>query len=242
MHEDEELLERVRALRAGGSGPKQIARALGLRPGQASGLLRKVAEAEQAGATPERRSVAGCWVNAGWSLDLDLSAAQQWAADDDTAATAHEGTSGFAQVLLARQERASKVTVCGFLVDVHCLGVKNVTGPVTMGVGSLDAYRRSYYQAFERPPLSIGVDQAQRIVHGAVRYARALGFEPAPDFQAAATYLGEPGEEVPVIGFGRQGLPFYVNGPYDDTRKILSTLERTRGQGNYHYLLQSGPM
>jgi hypothetical protein len=62
--EDTELLERVRALRAAGSGPKQVARALGLRPGQAQALLRRAAEAEQSVA-PGARPVVGCWVNPG---------------------------------------------------------------------------------------------------------------------------------------------------------------------------------
>jgi hypothetical protein len=41
----EELLIRVRAWRERGSTPKQIAKALGLRPAQATALVRQVAEA-----------------------------------------------------------------------------------------------------------------------------------------------------------------------------------------------------
>ena len=44
------------------------------------------------------------------------------------------------------------------------------------------------------------------------------------------------------IGFGRQGEPFYINGPRDDARKIVGTLEHTRGAGNYHYVLGTGPL
>jgi hypothetical protein len=149
---------------------------------------------------------------------------------------------GFAQVLVARQGRASRVTVAGVLVDVYCLGVKNVIEPHTMGEGSLQAHRRTYYQAFEEPALPIGIEQAQAIVYGAVAYARGLGFEPAPGFTEAADVLGEPAGELPKIGFGRDGLPFYFNGPRDDARAVLATLERTQGAGNYHYVLASGPM
>jgi hypothetical protein len=59
--------------------------------------------------------------------------------------------------LLARRERASRVTVCGFLVDVYCLGVKNVTGPEVMGAGSLQAYARSC----STPMLSGGRSKAE---------------------------------------------------------------------------------
>jgi hypothetical protein len=145
-------------------------------------------------------------------------------------------------VLVARRERASRVTVVGLLVDVHCLGVKSVVEPHTMGVGSLEAHRRLYYQAFEEPSLPIGIEQAQAIVYGAVCYARDLGFEPAPGFAEAAEVLGEPVEELPAIGFGNEGMPFYRNGPHDDAREVLATLERTCGAGEYHYVLSSGPM
>ena len=46
-----QLLERVRALRATGRSPKQIARALGLRPAQVTPLVRLVAAEDRAGST-----------------------------------------------------------------------------------------------------------------------------------------------------------------------------------------------
>lgn len=232
---NDELLARVREMRERGSAPKQIAKALGLRPAQATALVRRVAEAAQAHTASDERPVVGCWVNAGWSAGLDLAGAPDWAETDPLGQEPDADTGGFAQVLLARQERASRVTVTGFLVDVYCLGVKNVTEPEVMGSGSLDAYVPVYYSAFDHPPLSIGVEQAQRIVHGGVDYARSLGFEPAPGFADTAVHLGAPTPDLPSIGFGRDGKPFYFSGPYDDPRKVIQTLERTCGPDNYHY-------
>ncbi|MEU3282521.1 hypothetical protein [Streptomyces antibioticus] len=235
-NQDEELLARVREMRERGSGPKQIARALGLRPAQATALVRRVAEAAQAHTAPDERTVVGCWVNVGWSAGLGMAEAPDWAAADRLGGDPDSEAGGFAQVLLARQERASKVTVTGFLVDVYCLGVKNVTGPEVMGSGSLTSYVPTYYSAFDHPPLSIGVEQAQAIVHDAVAYARSLGFEPTADFADAAVHLGAPPDDRPAIGFGKDGKPFYFSGPYDDPRKVVQTLERTCGTGNYHYV------
>ncbi|MGW7002268.1 hypothetical protein ACWGCW_05395 [Streptomyces sp. NPDC054933] len=232
----EELLVRVRELRERGSTPKQIAKALGLRPAQATALVRRVAEAAQAHTAPDERPVAGCWVNAGWSAGLGLAGAPGWAAADPFGQEPDPDTGGFAQILLARRERGSRVTVTGFLVDVYCLGVKNVTGPEVMGSGSLTTYVPTYYSAFNHPPLPIRVEQAQTIVHGAVAYARGLGFEPSADFTDAAAHLGTPPGDRPTIGFGRDGKPFYFSGPYDDPRKVVQTLERARGTGNYHYV------
>ena len=233
---DEELLARVREMRERGSAPKQIAKALGLRPAQATALVRRVAEAAQAHTPPDERPVVGCWVNAGWSAGLDMTGAPDWAVADPIGQEPDPDTDGFAQILLARQERASRVTVTGFLVDVYCLGVKNVTNPEVMGSGSLTTYVPMYYSAFAHPPLSISVEQAQTIVRDAVTYAGGLGFEPAPGFTDAAVHLGTPRGDRPTIGFGRDGKPFYFSGPNDDPRKVVQTLQRTCGTGNYHYV------
>ncbi|WP_338671691.1 hypothetical protein V1460_01715 [Streptomyces sp. SCSIO 30461] len=233
---DEELLARVTELRERGRAPKQIARALGLRPAQAAALVRQAAAAAQANITPDERPVVGCWVNAGWSAGLDMAGATAWAEVDPLGQEPEPDRGGFAQILLARQERASRVTVTGFLVDVYCLGVKNVTDPEVMGSGSLTTYVPTYYSAFDHRPLPIGVEQAQTIVHDAVVYARSLGFEPASGFTDAAVHLGSPPCDRPAIGFGRDGKPFYFSGPYDNPRNVLQTLERTCGPGNYDYV------
>lgn len=82
---DEELLARVREMRERGSAPKQIAKALGLRPAQATALVRRVAEAALGNIAPDERPVVGCWVNAGWSAGLGMAKAPDWAAADPSA-------------------------------------------------------------------------------------------------------------------------------------------------------------
>ena len=42
------------------------------------------------------------------------------------------GTDGLVAVLVARKHRHGKVSVCGYLADVYCLGVKNALGPEIM--------------------------------------------------------------------------------------------------------------
>jgi hypothetical protein len=56
---DSQLLERVRALRATGRSPKQIARALGLRPAQVTPLVRLVAAEDRAALPSPSWSAAG---------------------------------------------------------------------------------------------------------------------------------------------------------------------------------------
>ena len=40
--------------------------------------------------------------------------------------------------------------------------------------------------------------------------------------------------------FGRDGVPFYLSGPYDNPRSVVRTLARTCGEGNYHYVVGVG--
>jgi len=58
---DDEHLERVRLLREQGRSPKEIARILGIRPAEASRLVRAAAVLAQA-AVPEQALV-GCWIS-----------------------------------------------------------------------------------------------------------------------------------------------------------------------------------
>ncbi len=71
---------------------------------------------------------------------------------------------------------------------------------------------------FDEPSVPVPVELAQHVVHGAVAYARSLGFEPPGDFTPAVAYLGTPTGPTP-IRFGRDGSPFYISGPYDNPRR-----------------------
>jgi hypothetical protein len=233
---DDALLAQVRLMRERGSSPKQIAKALGLRPAAVAPLVRQVAAIAQSHDDPADRVLLGCWISPGWSAGLGLDEAPAaWAALDPVGA-GEPATGGLANVLIVRQERASRVTACGFLADVYCLGVKNAVGPVPMGSGAVEEFRREFFSAFDDLPVAVPLELAQAVVHGAVAYARGLGFEPHPDFDAAVPYLGTPGGPSP-IRFGRDGQPFYVSGPYDTPRAVVDTLEATVGAGNYHYMV-----
>ncbi len=233
---DDALLAQVRLMRERGSSPKQIAKALGLRPAAVAPLVRQVAAIAQSHDDPADRVLLGCWISPGWSAGLGLEAAPAaWAALDPVGA-GEPASGGLANVLIVRQERASRVTACGFLADVYCLGVKNAVGPVPMGSGAIEDFSRKFFSAFDDPPVAVPLDLAQAVVHGAVAYARTLGFEPHPDFDAAMPYLGTLAGPSP-IRFGRDGKPFYVSGPYDTPRAVVDTLEATVGAGNYHYMV-----
>jgi hypothetical protein len=227
-----ELIERVRELRERGSTPKEIARALGLSPAAVTPLIRAVATAKPKGDDP----LAGCWVNQGWAAGLTVTGHPEWPGVD---ATAESDGSGLASILIAR-DRGSTVSVCGYLVDVWCLGVKDALGPKSVDRRKLPGYRDWYFRSYEQPPLAVPIELARQLVFGAVAYAHELGFEPHPDFAACAGHLGTWSGSSDIT-FGRDGKPTYIQGPHDDAGRIIKTLRRSVGDGNFDYLTQIAP-
>jgi hypothetical protein len=232
---DADRLERVRELRAAGRSPKEIARALGVRPSVAAQLVREVAR-QAAEAAPEP-AVVGCWVSEGWSAGLTVAGDHDW-----PDRSREDGESGLAMVAVARRHKPQRVSVCGYLVDTYCLGVKNALGPEIMNERDLPAFLGRYYSAIQpdTPAIEAPLELARHLVWGAVDYARGLGFEPHPDFAATAGHLGS-WDEKSAITFGRDGRPFFVQGPHDNPRAVIRTLTASVGEGNFDVLL-GGPV
>jgi hypothetical protein len=220
-----DLFERVRTLRIHGRTPKQIARTLGVPSARVAPLIRTVA-AENEAHVPAAE-VVECWVSTGWSIGLTVSDHLDW---PDIEADA-DGPSGVACVLVARRASRRQLSVCGYLVDVFCLGVKNALGPRVMPERDLLKFRLLFFSAYPAAPLAAPFEMAQHLVFGAVEHARGLGFQPHPDFDAAPDHLGQwTGSSA--ITFGNDGSPYYVEGPYDNAGHVLATLRRTVGPDN----------
>src|SRR5207248_2053653 len=143
---------------------------------------------------------------------------------------------GLVSVLVARRHRCNSVSVSGYLVDVYCLGVKDVLGPKVMNDVDLRAFVGTYFHLYEAPPLAVPIEMARELVWGAVAYARDLGFEPHRDFEDTAGHLGA-WKPTGVVEFGREGKPYFVQGVRDNSTLILRTLERSVGEGNFHFLV-----
>jgi hypothetical protein len=239
--EHEELLEAVRGLRRRRYSPAEIARVLSLSKADAARLVRIVAcerdsasSVTGAAATNDRalESQIRCWVSPGWRHGLRIEGHGDW--PDDTGAPAEASDSGVALVLVAAPDGHQRLSVCSYLVDTWCLGVKNVLGPKRMARRDFEALKRVYFAQWGSPGIPIPVELAKHLVLGAVEYARRLGFEPPRDFRRARGLLGAWAGPS-AITFGRDGKPYYINGPYEDPERVLATLERTVGRGGFHY-------
>ena len=243
---DEELLDRVRVLRERRFTPGEIARALGVGKAEAARLVRVVAsqrDSHAASAVPG--SVSGdpgarqvrCWVSPDWHFGLRVDGHSDWLRDAGAPTGGADG--GLAMVLIAEPRRRDRLSVCGYLVDTWCLGVKNALGPRSMGANEFVAFKHDYFEPWGSECISIPLELAQHLVFGAVDFARGLGFEPHRDFRRARRALGA-WNRPSAITFGLDGEAVYVNGPYDDEERVLATLERTVGCGGYHSTVSPG--
>ncbi len=232
-----DISPRVIELRARGLTPKEIAKTLGVRRSEIEPLIR--AHAEKASSAMELR-VLGCWTSPGWSSGLRWDGHPEWrdgAYDEGREDGGSEaGLPRLASVLVARENRYGKVSVCGYLIDAHCLGVKDAIGPRIMDRVELRQFVSRYFSVYDGNPKEASLELAQALVLGALEFARGLGFEPHPDFEACRGHLGDWAGPS-AIKFGFHGRPYFIPGPKDDVVAIRRTLERTVGRGNFECLL-----
>ena len=158
----------------------------------------------------------GCWINQDWAEPRSLN-----------------------QLIMARKNASGTVAAALFLIDLGCLGLKNAN---TRGFESEDGFNNELLgivaETQEMQPCSL--DFAAKMIQTAIAYAKGLGFEAHKDARKAMRLLGETHpenclEQIPTGG--EDGRPFFINGPYDNVSRIMNTLNRTVGEGNYKFMI-----
>jgi hypothetical protein len=145
---------------------------------------------------------------------------------------------GLARVVVARQQADDRVLYGVYLVDYYCLGVKDCLWKADV----------SFSTFHKRLPQMVGTPErcepslAHQLIYGAINYAQRWGFQPHADFKAASQIL-EPRGSLPEkhdIEYGNDGKPFFIAGPYDNSRWVINKLVETAGEGNFDYLMPLG--
>ena len=218
-----EQLAEIQRLRDRQVNPKQIARKLSLRPAEVKAAIQDIAAAQSA--KGELAPVERCSVNSGM-VDALFNPTQ----------TKDSETLGLGNVMVVRNERGRLVASI-FLVDYYCLGVKNAMIKKFNNINQLNNIQDTVFAQFDEAVVEVSLAQAKAIVFGAEDYARSLGLAPHKDYEKAKQQLGERPETLPELTFGRNGKPFYFQGPYDNSEKIIATLNKSVGEGNYDWTM-----
>lgn len=152
------------------------------------------------------------------------------------------------QVFVARQRQQGDLLVGFFLVDRWCLGVKDAFYKVNLSIFEyeemVESMDNNIKESYGPATAFVKCDPqlAFNLIYGAVEYAEDLGFAPAKEF-AIVEYILDDVDEVEYmeIEFGKDGQPFYEYFLDDNVEKILATLEKNVGKGNYGYTIGIDP-
>lgn len=147
---------------------------------------------------------------------------------------------GMANLLVSRELSSGSVAFVAFLVDMYCLGVKDVT----WGVVSRARYDWQVYGRIFRDHKieNLQPEYARKLIEGAVDYARDLGFAPHDDYEKARLIFGGIDASAchdPIV-YGNDGKPLFIAGPYDGParcRHIMQVLTDRCGPEGFHYLM-----
>ncbi|MEI6044843.1 MAG: hypothetical protein WCS37_10860 [Chloroflexota bacterium] len=146
------------------------------------------------------------------------------------------------QILIAKQSPAGKIVAGAFLVDLGCLGLKNV---LTTNFSSWLKYSENLREEIMESQAMVSADPnlAAKIIRDSILYAKKYGFNPHPDFNEAVSLLvgTDPDASEVTVPLGKNGKPFFVAGPYDKADQIIAKLTKTAGPGNFHYMIMGEP-
>jgi hypothetical protein len=161
-----------------------------------------------------------------WPVVQALVGAQLWA-------------EGIGYLTIARQESEGGLIFAVFLVDVYCLGVKNAFWRAGTQEDLTDLIRQLEKRQRMR---AIAPACLAKIVTGAVEYAQTFGFPPHPDYRHAGMLLAgiDPATCPEEFTFGRDGKPFYIQGPNETPEQAVAIMQRIEKAGGHFLIVMPG--
>jgi hypothetical protein len=134
---------------------------------------------------------------------------------------------GMGTLVLARGATPHHVALSSFLIDVFCLGIKDV---MFESVESEDF--EMYMDATDAASPMVPVDPsyARKLMRDLAAWSQSIGFAPHRDFAAVERTFGDVRANASdaVFRFGRDGKPVYIPGPSDTVPLIRRRIEQLR--------------
>src|SRR5829696_6389157 len=190
-----------------------------------------------AGPSPPRSKLAcerkpvGCWMSPGGAR-AHRKGHPDWPDVDAADVEAF----GLVSVLVTRQERSGRVRLCGWLVDVYCLG-KRRGRPMRHGRTPAADFRSLFFAAYQARPIAAPLELAQQLVFGAVEYARALGSGQPAALRRPPTKLRSWAARAPSASGATASL--LRPGSARQRRRRAADAGASVGRGNFTFLVQA---
>jgi len=114
---------------------------------------------------------------------------------------------GKAAIYVSRIRPSGNVAMAGFMVDLYCLGVKDVFFNHNMLAEDFDDIPNRYASLMLE---EVDYNVAHNLIYGAIDFAQEAGINPHKDFRIAQYVLEEDSEDVPLMDFefGYEGKYF----------------------------------
>lgn len=147
---------------------------------------------------------------------------------------------GLASLMVSRRHSNGHLTVGNYLIDLKCLGVKDVGYNFNISEPDFNNILRKMQSMMD--VIEISYTLAHNIIYAGLEFAEEYGFKPHRDFTQVAQYiLEEDTEDIELMDIecGKDGKPFYISGPYDtevQKRAILANLVKNAGPGNFNFI------
>jgi hypothetical protein len=126
---------------------------------------------------------------------------------------------GLGYVIVARELPSGLLGCAYFLVDVFCLGVKDV---FYTEIGPTELRSRLAEQEDVQSFIDIDPAYARKLIRDAAAYAAGFGLPAAKDTPVIETIFGDVDADscTETFTFGKDGRPFFMPGPNDTPARI----------------------
>lgn len=134
---------------------------------------------------------------------------------------------GIGTLILARGSSEHSVTVGSFLIDVFCLGIKDVM------FRSLDREEFETYVDMmdaSSPLVPVEPSYARKLLRDLAQWSQSIGLAPHRDFAVVEPLFGEVRADASnaVFSFGCDGKPLYIPGPSESPSVVRRRIEHLR--------------
>ena len=144
---------------------------------------------------------------------------------------------GMGTLVLARGATHHHLAVSSFLIDVFCLGIKDVmfesleSEVFAMYMDSTDA---------GSPMVSVDPSYARKLLRDLAAWSQSIGFAPHRDFAAVERMFGDVSADASdaIFRFGRDGKPVYIPGPSETApliRRRIGQLQKYLGDDGFGF-------
>ena len=132
---------------------------------------------------------------------------------------------GMGTLVLARGATPYHIELSAFLIDVFCLGIKDVM---------FDSVEREVFEMYMEatdagsPMVSVDPSYARKLLRDLAVWSQSIGFAPHRDFAVVERMFGDVNAEASdaAFRFGRDGKPVYIPGPSDTAPLIRRRIEQ----------------